>query len=77
MVKNMYFSVANFLAESFSLFLLGWASTAGLGMREGLTGWLTDWLVYSRVFFSFFVAKFFFNMAKNMYFSVANFLIIF
>jgi hypothetical protein len=39
--KNMYFSVAGWLtdlftAESFSLFLLGWASTG-----EGLT-WLAD-----------------------------------
>lgn len=38
-----------------------------------LAGWL-DWLAGSQQsFFFFFVAKFFFNVAKNMYFSVANF----
>jgi hypothetical protein len=40
LAKNMYFSVANFLAEFFSLFLLGWANTGGLGMGKGLIGGL-------------------------------------
>ncbi len=63
--KNMCFLVANFLIN----FLTNRIARHGRG-----ADWLTDWLVYIRVFFSCFVAKFFFNVAKNMYFLVATFL---